>query len=199
MEHLHSLRIAEPLANPNPAPDASPAISAEALAEAATAYRPRLLAAAERLVRDPDEAQDVVQEAVLAALRSLDRFRGESQLSSWLYRITVNCALMRLRSRRRRPTVALDEVVSDAGELPDPAMPRPDELAVHRERLRAVGDSIEALPDVQRDALILRGVEELPVGEVARRLDRSTNAAKMLVHRARERVRGDLALLDPAA
>ncbi|MEM7409460.1 MAG: RNA polymerase sigma factor [Myxococcota bacterium] len=181
------------------APAAAALATPEALAEAATAYRSRLLAAADRLVRDPDEAEDVVQEAVLAALRSLHRFRGDSQLSSWLYRITVNCALMRLRSRRRRPTVALDEVSNGEAEWPDANLPAADERLWQRERLHAVRDSMESLSDVQREALLLRGVQELPVGEVAKRLGRTPNAAKMLVHRARERVRGDLELLDSAA
>ena len=67
------------------------------------AYGGRLLAVAKRILRSEEDARDAVQTAYLLAFRSLDRFEGGSRLSTWLHRIVVNAALMRLRSRRRRP------------------------------------------------------------------------------------------------
>jgi len=168
-------------------------ITLEQLARAAQAYRPRLLAAAERVLRDSGEAEDAVQDALLAALRSLDRFRGEAQLSSWLYRITVNCALMRLRSRRRRPATSFDELPGARAEIVDAGVLPADEQIVLRQELAALEAALAVLSECQRDALLLRGVQELPIPEVARRIGRSANAAKMLVHRARARVRAELA------
>jgi len=180
---------------PNPAGELP---AAELLAAAARTYRPRLLAAAERILRDAAEAEDAVQDAMVAALRSLDRFRGESQVSSWLYRITVNCALMRLRSRRRRPATPIDELPLAVAELPEADALPADAQLMFREEVAAVADALEGLAESQRAALLLRGVDDLPIPEVARRLGRTANAAKMLVHRARENVREALALHEAA-
>jgi RNA polymerase sigma-70 factor (ECF subfamily) len=165
----------------------------DALAAAAQACRPRLLAAADRILRDAAEAEDAVQDAMVAALRSLERFRGEAQVSSWLYRITINCALMRLRSRRRRPSTSLEELPLPEAELAETDVLAPDLQLILREECAAVASAIDGLADKQREALVLRGVHDLPIPEVARRLGRSANAAKMLVHRAREHVREELA------
>ena len=163
---------------------------ADALARAAEEYRPKLLAAAERILRDASEAEDAVQDGLVAALRSLDRFRGDAKMSSWLYRITINCALMRLRSRRRRPVQSLEELGWEPGDLADPYPDAPDERAATKESLAALGERLAELPDAQRRALWLRAVDDLGIAEVARKIGRSENAAKMLVHRAREQLRG---------
>jgi RNA polymerase sigma-70 factor, ECF subfamily len=162
----------------------------DALAAAAEAYRPRLLAAAERILRDPGDAEDAVQDALVAALRSQGRFRGEARPSSWLYRITINCALMRLRQRRRRPAVGFDDLPLAASELAGDE-PTPDERFLLRERLEETGARLARLSPVQREAVLLRGVHELSVAEVAGRIGRSAAAAKMLLHRARESMRSD--------
>jgi RNA polymerase sigma factor (sigma-70 family) len=70
----------------------------------------RLLATARRLLGSTQDAEDAVQEAFLQAHRAIDRFNGDSRLSTWLHRIVVNAALMKLRSRRRKPEQALDEL-----------------------------------------------------------------------------------------
>jgi len=168
-----------------------PTLWADGLAAAAEAYRPRLLAAAERILRDPGDAEDAVQDALLAALRSQSRFRGEARPSSWLYRITINCALMRLRQRRRRPAVGFDDLSFPAAELAAGDEPAPDERLLLRERLEETGACLARLSPVQREAVLLRGVHDLSVPEVAGRIGRSAAAAKMLLHRARERMRSD--------
>src|SRR5690349_12993599 len=71
----------------------------------------RLLAVARRLVRNEDDARDVVQTAYLSAFRSLDRFEEGCQLSTWLHRIVVNAALMKLRSKRRKPEESIDALL----------------------------------------------------------------------------------------
>ncbi len=180
------------LSEPDPAEDPlGDAHGAEALAAAAEAYRPRLLAAAERILRDPGEAEDAVQDALVAALRAMGRFRGEAQPSSWLYRITVNCALMRLRVRRRRPTTSFDDLPFPLAESVASEEPGPDEQLLLRERLLEMGASLARLSEVQREAILLRGVHDLSVSEVAGRIGRSAAAAKMLLHRARESMRSD--------
>ena len=71
----------------------------------------RLLAVARRFVRNDEDAQDIVQSAYLSAFRALDQFEGACQLSTWLHRIVVNTALMKLRSRRRRPEQSIEELL----------------------------------------------------------------------------------------
>src|ERR671924_2411355 len=71
----------------------------------------RLLAVARRITRNEEDARDAVQSAYLSAFKSLDRFEGECQLATWLHRIVVNMALMRLRSRRRKPEESIDALL----------------------------------------------------------------------------------------
>jgi RNA polymerase sigma-70 factor (ECF subfamily) len=182
-----STPLAVSAVSPDPGPD-----PASRLAAAAEAYRPRLLAAAERILRDSAEAEDAVQDALVSALRTLDRFRDAAQESSWPYRISVNCALMRLRRRRRRPATSFEELPAALAALSDPDALAADERLGLQQDYAALGSALAGLPDAQRAALSLRGVEELPIPEVAKRIGRSANAAKMLVHRARERLREEL-------
>src|SRR5690349_14219077 len=82
----------------------------DAFEELVRIYGGRLLAVARRFVRNDADAQDIVQTAYLSAFRALGRFEGECQLSTWLHRIVVNTALMKLRSRRRKPEQSIDEL-----------------------------------------------------------------------------------------
>src|SRR5512147_2223050 len=75
-----------------------------------------MLAVARRYLRTEDDARDVVQEAMLSAFRGIARFSADAKLSTWLHRIVVNCALMRLRSRRRRPEDAIEDLLPSFDE-----------------------------------------------------------------------------------
>ena len=74
-------------------------------------YAGRMLAVARRLVGSDEDARDVVQDALLSAFRSIRRFEGQSLVSTWLHRITVNTALMKLRSRRRKPEESIEPLL----------------------------------------------------------------------------------------
>src|SRR4249920_2096939 len=71
----------------------------------------RLLAVARRILRNPDDAGDAVQEAFMQAFRAIDRFEGESRISTWLHRITVNACLLRLRHAKRHPEASIEEML----------------------------------------------------------------------------------------
>lgn len=162
------------------------------LAEAVERARPRLRAVAERILRDPTEAEDAVQDAVLSALRRVDGFRGEALLSTWLYRITVNAALMRLRKRRRSESHAPDWIEArraSAGE----AEPGAHARCEAGQALDRTWAGMERLPRHYRRALMLRAVEGRSTAEVAAALRTSPNGVKILVHRARKALRGALA------
>lgn len=153
----------------------------------------RMLAAARRVLRNDEDARDAVQEAWLQAFRALPRFEGQSQLSTWLHRIVVNAALMKLRSQRRRPEAAPDELPphADAGaawaDVADAASAE-DDLA-GRERRALVRRAIDLLPETHRSVLLLRDFEELDTDETARRLGTTAGAVKTRLHRARQALR----------
>lgn len=167
----------------------------------------RMLSTARRLVRGEDDAHDVVQEAFLLAFRSLPAFEGRSRLSTWLHRIVINVALIKLRSRKRRPEVSIEEQlprfdasghrVVEAHDVMDvtPA----DEL--HRERmLRLMRQCMERLPESYRVVLMLRDIEDLTTEEAAEAVGIKTVALKVRLHRARQALKTLLqkALLESA-
>lgn len=142
-------------------------------------------ALAYRLTGDEEDARDVVQEAYLRAFRGLKRFRGEAQFTTWLYRITANCASSTLgkRARHRHDVLEDDEIIEASSRL-DPAE-QADRGAV-RERLKA---ALNELPPRLRAVVVLRDVYDLPHEAIAAELGISESAAKVRLHRARRKLR----------
>ena len=171
-----------------------------AFEELVRTYTSRLLAVARRIVGSHEEAKDVVQETFLAAFRSLDRFRGEANLGTWLSRIAVNQCLMKLRSRRRKPEQSIEDLLPTF--LPDGHQVRESALwevsidtQVERNEVFAlVRQAIDRLPANYRTVLLLRDIEELSTEEVARMLSVTSNTIKVRLHRARQALR---TLLEP--
>jgi RNA polymerase sigma-70 factor (ECF subfamily) len=152
----------------------------------------RLLAVARRFVRNEEDARDVVQSAYLSAFRALDQFEGSAQLSTWLHRIVVNTALMRLRSRRRKPEESIEDLLPSFQEdghhveqFSDWTAPA-DVLLERSETRRTVRACVERLPDNYRTVLILRDIEERSTQEVAEILMTTPTAVKVRLHRARQ-------------
>jgi RNA polymerase sigma-70 factor (ECF subfamily) len=155
-------------------------------------YGPRLLAVARRLVRDEGEAQDVVQTAYLSAFRAVEQFEGAAQISSWLHRIVVNTALMKLRTRRRKPEESIEPLLPSfltdghhVEQFSDWSAPA-DVLLERKETRAIVRDHIDQLPESYRDVLILRDIEELSTQEVADALGLTPTAVKVRLHRGRQ-------------
>jgi RNA polymerase sigma-70 factor, ECF subfamily len=148
----------------------------DAFEELVRRYQTSIYRVALRMLGSRADAQDAVQETFVRAWRALPRFRHDSAISTWLYRIVTRRALDRIASRRSTGT--LDEVEVEAG--PDPA-----QAAEHQERLRAVTGAIANLPPDQRAALVLREFEGLSYQEVAQVLGASVPAIKTRIHRAR--------------
>lgn len=146
---------------------------------------------AHRLTGDDDDARDVVQEAYLRAYRGLVRFRGDAQFSTWLYRITANCASTHLSRRRRHRHEELtdDLPVGDAVPAHDPE--HRAEQSLLRDRLQV---ALKALPPRLRAVVVLRDVYDLPHEAIAAELGISESAAKVRLHRARRKLRDDLFL-----
>ena len=150
-----------------------------------------------RLTGHEDDARDVVQEAYLRAYRGLRRFRGDSQFTTWLYRITANCSANLLAKRARTRT----ELLTDDAPIVDSSPDRDPEVRFAGEMDRArVAGALALLPWRLRQVIVLRDIYDLPHGSIATELGISEAAAKVRLHRARRRLREMLgeALLDDA-
>jgi RNA polymerase sigma-70 factor (ECF subfamily) len=162
-------------------------------------YGPRMLGTVRRILRDEDESQDALQEAFVSAATAIERFEGNSRLSTWLHRIAVNAALM--RRRRRRPERELDiepllPLFTEQGqfELPPGEWAKRADIRLEGEELRElVLGKIDELPETHRNVLMLRDIEELSGSEAAEALGISANAVKVRLHRARMALRELLA------
>jgi RNA polymerase sigma-70 factor, ECF subfamily len=159
-------------------------------------YGGRMLATARRFVgRDEDAARDIVQQSYLAAFRAIDTFAGAARLSTWLHRIVVNTALMKLRSQRRRPEESIDDLLprfDETGQWADPASQldtSTDTLLERQETRTMVRNAIDQLPPNYRNVVLLRDIEELDTDEVASMLGVTPNAVKTRLHRARQALR----------
>jgi RNA polymerase sigma-70 factor (ECF subfamily) len=139
-----------------------------------------------RLTGNEEDARDVVQDAYLRAYKGLKRFRGDSSFSTWLYRITANCASTQLGRRSRHRHEDLDDDAPLADERPeiDPELRASAEC--DRERVSA---ALLALPPRLRAVVVLRDVYDLPHEAIAEELGISEAAAKVRLHRARRKLR----------
>jgi RNA polymerase sigma-70 factor, ECF subfamily len=144
---------------------------------------------AHRLTGDEEDARDVVQEAYLRAYRGLRRFRGDAQFSTWMYRITANCAATHLSRRSRHRHDELDEATPVADPHPDHDPQLRADAGDLRERLQV---ALDELPPRLRTVVVLRDVYDLPHEAIAAELGISESAAKVRLHRARNKLRDQL-------
>lgn len=157
-------------------------------------YAGRMLAVARRLLRNEEDARDAVQEAFVSAFKALDRFHGDAKVSTWLHRIVVNAALMRLRSRRRKPEDSIEDLLprfEETGAWASDVEPlgTPSEELECREVREAVRRCIDLLPESYRAIVLLRDIEELDCDETAAALGMTVSAVKSRLHRARQALR----------
>jgi len=148
-----------------------------------------------RMCADPEQAKDLAQEAFIKAWRGLRFYKHEAAFSTWLYRITVNCARDHCRSENRRPAVSLtpaedgngepieiDVPVTEGDEVPESALDR-------KETVRAVRRAIESLPEDMRQVIILRDLQELPYAEIASLMGIEVGTVKSRISRGRAALR----------
>ncbi|MCU1736180.1 MULTISPECIES: RNA polymerase sigma factor [Pseudomonas] len=150
---------------------------------------PRLLALASRILGDADEAKDVAQESFLRIWRQAANWRsGEARFDTWLHRVVLNLCHDRLRKRKERPL----EDDEPGNELVDSA-PRPDEELEATARSEQMAAALAALPDRQREAIVLQYYQELSNIEAAALMNISVDALESLLSRARRNLRSYLA------
>src|ERR671919_37463 len=143
---------------------------AAAYEELVRAETGRLLALTRRILPTEEDARDAVQDAFLFAFRSLDRFQGQSRISTWLHRIAVNAALMKLRTRRRKREEPLEPLLPsylDDGHHAErfAKWDDPTDLIERAENKALVRQKIDELPDAYRTVLLLRDIEGLHTEE----------------------------------
>jgi RNA polymerase sigma-70 factor (ECF subfamily) len=142
-----------------------------------------------RITNSADDAEDVVQEAFIRAYRQLASYDGRAAVSTWLHRITVNCALDLLRSRQRRPEDSGREETLMSHH--DPGSPQ-ERHARGSEIREAVGRAMASLSSNERTAFVLRHFEGMSIDEIGRALGTKVNATKHTVFRAVQKLRQEL-------
>jgi RNA polymerase sigma-70 factor, ECF subfamily len=164
--------------------------NSEALSTVLARQRAGLCARAYRILGNREDAEDVVQDAMLRAVEKLSSFEGRSKFSTWLTRIVINEALMRLRKGRRTPIAASfeSEEQGDILDLLPGNGPSPEALAARREMETRVAREISRLPVRSRETFHLCAVEEWTVNEIAEELGVNSCTAKSQYHRARKRI-----------
>jgi RNA polymerase sigma-70 factor (ECF subfamily) len=184
---------------------AARAAAGDALAfeELVSRYESRVYRLACRLGGSEADAPDALQETFLQVHRGLPGFRGESRFSTWLFRIATNVALMQRRARSRRPTESLEACLPhfdpDGRHTGTPEQlqiaARAEEVLDRQFLAERAWAGLDRLPDLYREAFVLRDLEEMPTSEVADVLGIEAAAVRQRVHRARLMLRGYLSAL----
>jgi RNA polymerase sigma-70 factor (ECF subfamily) len=152
-----------------------------------------------KMTGQADDAEDVLQETFIKAFKSLKSFQGKSQLSTWLYRIALNEALMLLRKRKpESPIFTADEETDSAIGLPVENIVDwcylPEETLLTQETRQKLDDGIKNLPENLRTVFILRDLEDLSTAETAQTLNLTENNVKTRLLRARLKIREELSI-----
>jgi RNA polymerase sigma-70 factor, ECF subfamily len=154
-------------------------------------YSRALYPTALKLMGNPEDAEDALQDGLLSAFRNLRRFEGRSQFSTWLTRIVINAALMRLRSKRTHPATSIDAEPNADGDEPAPVemiadhAPSPEEIYARKEVREIFERNLKGLSPTLRSAIVLRDVEGLSTEEAAETLGVPEGTLKSQLHRAR--------------
>ena len=151
-------------------------------------WEKRIRGAIYRLVGSDEEARDLCQEAFLKAYKSLRSFKQEARFSSWLYQIALNLCRDRIRRRRGKTMVSLDELEEGGAAMPV-AGPTALDLLQERDTSRLVAQAIEALPDEQREVIILKEYQGLTFLEIAQVLDVPISTVKTRLYRGLDQLR----------
>jgi RNA polymerase sigma-70 factor (ECF subfamily) len=143
-----------------------------------------------RMLGNGNDAEDVTQEVFFEAYKSLKRFRSESKLSTWLYRIAVNRSLNHRRKRKLERWLSLDFDSNEKGDasfdLLGTTEANPDDAMERKDVVRIVQEAINTLPDRQRVALLLHRYEELPYEQIAKIMGVTVASVESLLHRAKQ-------------
>jgi RNA polymerase sigma factor (sigma-70 family) len=150
-------------------------------------HRERMFRVAHRITRHREDAQDAVQESFLSAYVHLEKFDERAKFSTWLTRIAINAALMKIRKNRVSREVGVEDA-ADAAELSD-SVPNPEEICARTEQNAALRNAIAKLRPTLRDVVELHDLQEYSLHETAEALGTSVSAAKARLFHARAALR----------
>src|SRR5436190_21484146 len=162
-------------------------------------YNGKLFRVARAILKDDADAEDVLQDAYLEAYRHVDEFRGGSELSTWLTRIVINQAQMRLRKQKRRSSIipfrtgVTTNAETPEAQVPDNRSESPSDSAIRAETRRIMERRIDELPSSFRTVFVMREVEEMGIDEIAECLSISPATVRTRLFRARALLRAALA------
>lgn len=169
-----------------------------AFEELISRYQVKAFSLASRLTRNVEDAEEVLQDVFVSVYRKLDIFEGKSSFSSWLYRVTVNSALMKLRKNRQEQSVPIEDEQQQVHNRPCKLatyLTEGESKSARTEIQVALDKAISSLPDEYRPVFVLRDIDGLNSKEVGSILNLSVPAVKSRLHRARFMLRKSLAPL----
>lgn len=160
-----------------------------AFEEIISRYEAKIMNLALRFTRNQEDAEEVMQDVFTTVYRKIDGFRGQSAFSSWLYRIVVNAAFMKLRKKKQNQTISMEDLAPAVKqyciERDNLAQAHSHSVAVARELQEVLQKAIDKLPDQYRAVFVLRDVDGLSNQETGEILDLSIPAVKSRLHRSR--------------
>ncbi len=170
-----------------------------AFKELVDTYQGLVLSTARGFVKNDDDARDLSQEVFIKIFQSLDQFRGESGLSTWIYRITVNRSMNYLRDQKKhRNTQSLDVQFNDS-DAPDPGrrlsssnQDSPEKELENKDKARFLHMALDSLPENQRKAFVLSKYDDLSYKEISEVLEMSISSVESLLFRARKNLQKKL-------
>ena len=169
---------------------------ANAFAELVNHYDRRVFRMAKQITQNDEDAEDVLQETFLKAYSHLDDFQGNSKFYTWLVRIAVNEALMKLRKRRSDKTVPLDEPIDTGEDVVAREIAvwdeNPEDTYSREELGKILDEAVQSLKPAYRTVFVLRDIEEMSIEETAEALNLSISAVKSRLLRARLQLRDKL-------
>lgn len=166
---------------------------AQAFGDLVTLHERSVYGIVSRMVRDRDEADDLVQEIFISAFRAIGGFRETAKFSTWLHSIAVNTTLKRLKRMKRERGVSIDdEETGLADRLESEDVMSPQEAVELSERSESVKRAVDSLPDKQKIVVVMHYFEEMPCEEIAQILGCSVGTVWSRLHYACIRLKGEL-------
>lgn len=163
--------------------------------ELVSRYSEKAYSLASRMVRNQEDAEEVLQDVFVTVYRKISGFEGKSSFSSWLYRVTVNSCLMKIRKRKQNKSIGLDDAMPDEEHsllMSNSEETDTDKITLRKQVSTALEHAIHKLPDDYRPVFILRDIDGLTSREVGKILQLSVPAVKSRLHRARLMLRRKL-------
>lgn len=155
-------------------------------------YRDRVFAVVRRIVRDDWDAEEVVQDVFWTVHRKIDLFREDSALWSWMYRISVNAAKMKVRKYKRFPIPMEDDILKDihsSNDGGDDTIPAPDDKLASKQLIETMEHFLSNISDINRQLYVDMEINGLSKEDVAQKLDLTVPAVKTRLHRVRAGIR----------